>query len=88
MLIDMNITATEILDIPDDNVALAMKHIFPAPEIYRLDIADGLKQLLYEKSWDMSFLLQSDAALVARELRIDEFVAKIIIDAAKRKALE
>ena len=67
------------------SVALAMKHIFPQPEIYRLDLADGLKRLLYEKNWDLSFILQSDAASVARELGIEEFVAKIIIDAAKRK---
>jgi hypothetical protein len=84
----MKATATEILKIPDDSVALAMKHIFPPTEIYCLDIADGLKQLLYEKNWDLTFLSQSDAALVARELGIEQFVAKIIIDAAKRKKSE
>lgn len=72
----------------DDSVALSMKHIFPYPEIYDLDIADGLKELLYEKKYDLNSLLQSDAASVARELGIEEYVAKMIINAAKRKALE
>ncbi len=72
----------------DDNVALAMKHIFPHPGIYDLDIADGLKRLLYEKDWDINSLLQSDPALVSSELGIEEYVAKIIIDAAKEQAAE
>ena len=72
----------------DDSVALAMKHIFPHPEIYDLDIADGLKELLYEKKYDLNSLLQSDAASVARELGIEEYVAKMIINAAKRKVSE
>jgi len=72
----------------DESVALAMKRIFPQPDIHQLDIADGLKQLLYEKNWDLSLLLQSDVTLLARELGIEEFVAKTIIDAAKRKTTE
>ena len=81
----MKVIATEIAD---DSVALAMKHIFPPSEIYRLDIADGLKQLIYEKNWDLTFLLRSDAASIATALGIEENVAKIIIDAAKRKTSE
>jgi hypothetical protein len=72
----------------DDSVALAMKHIFSRVEVSDLDIADGLKRLLYEKKYDLNSLLQSDAASVARELGIEGYVAKIIIDAAKRKATE
>lgn len=72
----------------DDNIALAMKHIFPNPDIFSLDIADGLKHLLYEKKYDLSSLLQSDTASVAHELGIEEYVAKMIINAAKRKASE
>ena len=34
----------------DDSVSLAMKHIFSLLDISQLDIADGLKQLLYEKN--------------------------------------
>jgi hypothetical protein len=70
----------------DDSVALAMKHIFSQLEINELDIADGLKELLYEKKYDLNSILQSDAASVAGELGIEEYVAKIIIDAAKKKA--
>jgi len=65
-----------------------MQHIFDAPGIRHLDIADGLKQLLYEKHCDLDFQLQSDAATVARELGIEEYVAKIIIDAAKKATTE
>jgi hypothetical protein len=72
----------------DDSVALAIMHIFSHPEIYDLDIADGLKELLYEKKYDLDSLLQSDAASVAHELGIEEYVAKMIINAAKRKASE
>ena len=71
-----------------DNVSVAMHRIFDTPNIRHLDIADGLKQLLYEKHCDLDFLLQSDAATVAHELGIEEYVAKIIIDAAKKATTE
>ena len=45
-----------------DNVSVAMHRIFDTPNIRQLDIADGLKQLLYEKHCDLDFQLQSDAA--------------------------
>ncbi len=76
-----------LVEIADDSVGLAMKHIF-SQEIYQLDIAEGLKQLLYEKKYDVNSLLQSDAASVSARLGIEEYVAKIIIDAAKRQAIE
>jgi len=63
-----------------------MQRIFDVPDIYRLDIADGLKQLLYEKQCDLNFLLQSDPASIAHELGIEEYVAKLIIEAAKKTA--
>ena len=83
----MRAIATSDLKFADDSVALAMKHIF-SQEIYHLDIAEGLKQLLYEKKYDINSLLQSDAASVSGRLGIEEYVARIIIDAAKRKAIE
>jgi hypothetical protein len=73
---------SDVEKIADDRVASAMKRI------YQLDIADGLKQLLYKKRYDLNSLLQSDAASLARELWIEEFVARIIIDAAKEKVTE
>jgi hypothetical protein len=65
-----------------------LKHIFSQLELSELDIADGLKELLYEKKYNLDSLLQSDAASVSGRLGIDEYVAKMIIDAAKRKAIE
>jgi hypothetical protein len=80
-------TATsKTVNVTDDSVALAMKHIFSQLELSELDIADGLKELLYEKKYNLNSLLQSDAASVSGRLGIDEYVAKMIIDAAKRKA--
>lgn len=57
----------------DDSVALGMKHIFSQPEIQDLDKADGLKQILCEKKYDLGYFLQSDAALVAGELGIEKY---------------
>jgi hypothetical protein len=79
---------SRIVNISDDSVALAMKHIFSQLELSELDIADGLKELLYEKKYNLDSLLQSDAASVSDRLGIDEYVAKMIIDAAKRKAIK
>jgi hypothetical protein len=79
---------SRMLNISDDSVALAMKHIFSQLELSELDIADGLKELLYEKKYNLNSLLQSDAASISGRLGIDEYVAKMIIDAAKRKAIE
>ena len=73
--------------IADGSVASAMKHIFSQLEISELDIADGLKELLYEKKYDLYSLLQSDAASVSDRLGIEKYVAKMIINAAKRKAV-
>ncbi len=75
-------------EIADDSVALAMKSIFSQLEIYDLDIADGLKELLYEKKYNLNSLLQSDADSVSDVLGIEKYVAKLIIDAAKRRTTE
>jgi hypothetical protein len=40
---------SEVAKFADDSISLAMQHIFALPDIYQLDIADGLKQLLDEK---------------------------------------
>jgi hypothetical protein len=65
-----------------------MHRIFDTPNIRHLDIADGLKQLLYEKHCVMDFLLQSHAATVAQKLGIENYVPQIIVDAAKRATTE
>ena len=85
---NLQFAAVRFDDFAADSVSAAMQHIFDAPGIRHLDIADGLKQLLYEKHCDLDFLLQSDAATVAHELGIEEYVAKIIIGAAKKAITE
>jgi len=67
-----------------EKVSIAMQRIFGTPDIFSLDLADGLKQLLSERHCDLNFILQSDAATVANELGIEKYVAQIIIDAAKK----
>lgn len=67
-----------------DNISSAMQHIFVLPDIYHLEIADGLKQLLFEKRRDLNYLVQSDPGSLANELGIEVYVAKLIIDAAKK----
>ena len=58
----------DLVEFADDSVALAMKKIFSQSHIYDLDIADRLKQLLYEKKYDLNSPLQSDAASVSSEI--------------------
>jgi glycine cleavage system protein P-like pyridoxal-binding family len=82
------IVASDLEKITDDMITVAMKNIFSELEINELDIADGLKQLLYKKKYDLNTILQFDAVSLAGELGIEEYVGKIIIDAAKRKVLE
>jgi hypothetical protein len=72
--------------IKSDDVSLATEHTFSLPDVSSLDIADGLKQLLCEKKCDLNLLLRSDAASIAEELGIEQYVARLIIDAAKRTA--
>ncbi len=81
----IEIAASDLVKLADDCVALAMERIFPQLQIYDPDIANGLKELPHDT---LGSLIQSDAALVSDELGIEEYVAKIIIDAAKRKSKE
>jgi len=51
--------------------------------INRLEIADGLKQLLLSKDFTFKSLLDISALDLAEILGIDEYIAKIIIRAIK-----
>ena len=51
--------------------------------INRLEIADGLKQLLRSKDFTFKSLLDASTSDLAAILGIDEYVAKIIIKATK-----
>jgi hypothetical protein len=55
----------------------------PQFDINKLEIAEGLKQLLLNKGCDLNFLLQTEPATLAHQLGIDEYVANLIIRAAK-----
>jgi len=51
--------------------------------INRLEIADGLKQLLRSKDFTFKSLLDASTSDLAEILGIDEYVANIIIKATK-----
>jgi hypothetical protein len=55
----------------------------PQFDTNKLEIAEGLKQLLLNKGCDLNFLLQTEPATLAHQLGIDEYVANLIIRAAK-----
>jgi hypothetical protein len=52
-------------------------------DINKLEIAEGLKQLLLSKGCDLNFLLHVEPGLLAQQLGIDEDIAKLIIKAAR-----
>jgi hypothetical protein len=52
-------------------------------DINKLDLPDGLKQLLENEKCDLNFLLQVEPAALAQQLGIDEDIAKLIIKGAR-----
>lgn len=48
-------------------------------DINKLDLPEGLKQLLENEKCDLNFLLQVEPAVLAQQLGIDEDIAKLII---------
>jgi hypothetical protein len=52
-------------------------------DINRLEIAEGLKQLLFSKGCDLNFLLKGEPTSLVQQLGIDEYVARLIIKAAE-----
>jgi len=52
-------------------------------DIHKLDLLEGLKQLLENKKFDLNLLLQIEPAVLAQQLGIDEDVSKVIIKAAR-----
>jgi hypothetical protein len=68
-------------------LAVAAQNQFALSNIHQLDIADGLKELLLNKNYDLDILLQSEPSSLATELGIDEYVVKLVINAAKRQIL-
>ena len=58
-------------------LAVAAENQFAISNSHQLDIADGLKELLLNKNYDLNFLLQSEPSSLATELGIDEYVVKL-----------
>ncbi|MGC2572498.1 MAG: hypothetical protein WA364_13385 [Candidatus Nitrosopolaris sp.] len=52
--------------------------------INQLDIADGLKELLISKSFNLKLLLNTPVSGLAKMLGIDNYVASIIHHAARK----
>ena len=52
--------------------------------INELDIADGLKELLISKSFNLKLLLNTPVSGLAKMLGIDNYVASIIHHAARK----
>jgi predicted membrane GTPase involved in stress response len=56
-------------------------------DIMELDIADGLKKLLVDNGFTQHKIQKSQTGELASILGIEEYVAKIICNAARRKSL-
>ena len=54
-------------------------------DVLELEIADGLKELLMDYGFTRRRILKIQSSDLARMLGIDDYIAKIICNAAKRK---
>lgn len=52
--------------------------------INQLDIADGLKELLISNGFTLRLVLKTSTSDLAKILGIDDYVAKLVSDAAKK----
>ena len=60
------------------------ENLIAADLINRLDIADGLKELLINNGFTYESLLNTSVSDLAKILHIEEYIAKIIGDSAKK----
>ena len=58
--------------------------LIAADIINQLDIADGLKELLISNGFTLWSLLKTSTSELAKILGIDEYIAKLVHDAAKK----
>jgi hypothetical protein len=61
-----------------------MRYIFSQFEIDELDIADGIQGIIVSEEMRPEFYSSIRRSISGRDLGIEEYVAKIIIDAVKR----
>jgi hypothetical protein len=57
--------------------------LIAADTINQLDVADGLKELLISNGFTLRLLLKTPTSELAKILGIDEYIAKLVHDAAK-----
>ena len=57
--------------------------LIAADTINQLDVADGLKELLINNGFTFRLLLKTSTSELAKNLSIDEYIAKLVHDAAK-----
>jgi hypothetical protein len=55
-----------------------------ADTINQLYVADGLKELLISNGFTLRLLLKTSTSELAKNLGIDEYIAKLVQDAAKK----
>jgi hypothetical protein len=58
--------------------------LIAADAINQLDVADGLKELLISNGFTLRLLLKTSDSELAKNLGIDEYIAKLVQDAAKK----
>jgi hypothetical protein len=58
--------------------------LIAADTINQLDIADGLKELLISNGFNLRLVLKTSTSELAKILGIDDYVAKLVSDAAKK----
>ena len=69
---------------PDPVLQSVKEKLIVTDLINKLDVADGLKELLINKGLTFKLLLNTSASDLAKALGIDEYIAKIVSDAIKK----
>ena len=60
------------------------EELITTDSINQLDVADGLKELLISKSFTLKLLLETPVSELAKMLGIDNYIASIIHNAARK----
>lgn len=81
----MNTTAVENkvdLHYSQSTLQSIKEKLIAADTINQLDIADGLKELLISNGFTIRLLLKTSTSELAKILGIDDYIAKLVRDAA------
>jgi hypothetical protein len=79
------VTKSAIQSVSKFPFTLTRQNRFALSNTHQFDIADGIREFLLKKNYDLNFLLQSEPSSRSTELGIDEYVVKLVIDAAERQ---